>query len=252
MGWNLSKPHQDGGLQRARGQVAMDHGLPMVGLAQERRRILSGIKNHESLLVLGPAGSGKTRLIASALAESGEQALTVECPQALRQLLIKLQRALFEQPVAPQTSVRLKGVIWSALEAAPALIVLDDIRTASNPTYRFLQRLFYTKGMRLIAAARDRRCLQELVRLFWDPRFTVNVNPLTETESRRLFELAADSFRLRHLDLEDFRDRTLKVARGNPGQIVEMCRLAAQPQYVSGNRVKFAPLRIDAMVKFLR
>jgi hypothetical protein len=30
-----------------------------------------------------------------------------------------------------------------------------------------------------------------------------------------------------------------------------MCRLAAQPQYVSGRYIKFTPLRIDAVMKFI-
>ena len=41
-----------------------------------------------------------------------------------------------------------------------------------------------------------------------------------------------------------------KRPRGNPGQIVEMCRSATEPLYVSGRHIKFAPLRIDALIRF--
>ena len=43
----------------------------------------------------------------------------------------------------------------------------------------------------------------------------------------------------------------LRSARGNPGQIVTMCRLAARPEYRQGRRVKFLPLRMDALPAFI-
>jgi hypothetical protein len=55
---------------------------------------------------------------------------------------------------------------------------------------------------------------------------------------------------LRDLDLDEFGNKALESAHGNPGQIIEMCRLAAQPQYQSGRYIKFAPLRIDTVMKF--
>jgi hypothetical protein len=93
--------------------------------------------------------------------------------------------------------------------------------------------------------------LGELHRLFWDPRRTVQVTPLSEPEASTLFELAADRFGLREFDLADFRPRVLDNAKGNPGQIVEMCRMARDPQYRSGKHIMFAPLRIDLMARYL-
>ena len=52
------------------------------------------------------------------------------------------------------------------------------------------------------------------------------------------------------LDLDEFREKVLESAHGRPGQIIEMCRLATQPQYLAGRYVKFAPLRIDKLIKF--
>jgi hypothetical protein len=67
----------------------------------------------------------------------------------------------------------------------------------------------------------------------------------------RLFDIAAGQFGLRNLDVREFRDKALESARGNPGQIVEMCRMASNPMYVSGSHIKFAPLRIDALTRLL-
>ena len=61
---------------------------------------------------------------------------------------------------------------------------------------------------------------------------------------------ATDRFQLRNLHLDEFREKVLESAHGNPGQIIEMCRLAPQPQYHSGRYIKFSPIRIDTVMKF--
>jgi hypothetical protein len=78
----------------------------------------------------------------------------------------------------------------------------------------------------------------------------LSLSPLAERDAEQLFEAAADCFKLRHLDLDEFREKVIESARGNPGQIIEMCRLATQPQYHVGRYIKFSPLRIDTVMKF--
>jgi hypothetical protein len=104
--------------------------------------------------------------------------------------------------------------------------------------------------MALFAASRDALSLGALARLFWNPAKVVNIPPLHDRDAEQLFEAAADHFRLRELDLDEFREKVLESARGNPGQIIEMCRLATQAQYHAGRYIKFAPLRIDTVMKF--
>ena len=94
--------------------------------------------------------------------------------------------------------------------------------------------------------------LGAVARLFWNPAKALNIPPLHERDAEQLFEAAADHFKLRNLDLHEFREKVLESACGNPGQIIEMCRLATQPQYLAGRYIKFAPLRIDTVMKFVR
>jgi hypothetical protein len=61
----------------------------------------------------------------------------------------------------------------------------------------------------------------------------------------RLFDAATAQFALHHLDFAAFRHKALEIARGNPGQIVETCRLASDPEYHAGRHIKFSPLRLD-------
>jgi hypothetical protein len=244
----------------------MEPQLPFVGMAKERQRLSLAFSSGDPLLLLGPQGSGKTRLIQEALS-SNRRVLYIAWTRALHDLVTAMARALIaarhagfiglakpggdpEAWLAAQTSVRLKGLLWTAVESSPAPMMLDGVMGASFPTYRFLQRIYHAPGMTLFAASRDAVSLGALARLFWNPAKALSIPPLPERDAGQLFEAAADHFKLRHLDLNEFREKVLESARGNPGQIIEMCRLATQPQYHAGRYIKFSPLRIDTVMRF--
>ena len=244
----------------------MEPELPFVGMVREMQRLRSAFTTGDPLLLLGPQGSGKTRLTREALT-GNQHILYIAWEPTLHALLTAIARTLIaarhasficrarlgtdpESWLAFQTSVHLKGLLWTAMERSPVTMMLDGITGASFPTYRFLQRIYHTPGMALFAASRDALSLGALARLFWNPAKVLNTPPLHDRDAEQLFEAAADHFRLRELDLDEFREKVLESARGNPGQIIEMCRLASQPQYHAGRYIKFSPLRIDTVMKF--
>jgi hypothetical protein len=169
----------------------MEPQLPFVGMAKEMQRLRLAFAAGDPLVLLGPQGSGKTRLIREALS-SNHHVLYVAWVPTLHALLTAMARVLIaarhsdflrsakpgadpEAWLTAQTSIHLKGLLWTAVGTSPVTMMLDGIAGASFPTYRFLQRIYHTPGMALFAASRDAFSLGALARLFWNPAKALSV-----------------------------------------------------------------------------
>jgi len=236
---------------------ARECSIPLIGRRKEVEALASALSGRQSCLMLGPAGIGKTRLIQEAMALSRPPCVCIEQPMGmvLHQLLVELAGSLGCSGRLADfqcaTSLALKAMVWEALRATPRCIVLEDMADADPRMYRFLQRVYYIPGVCLIVTARSRSGLGHLRKLLWDPREEIALGPLNRAESLALFEAASRECDLGGLDLDGFRRQALAAARGSPGQIQAMCRLACHPQYRNGRHIKFLPLRMDALPAFV-
>ncbi len=223
---------------------------PLAGRDAEIEALAAALRGRQSRLVAGPPGIGKTRILREALSREPGPHVLLEAPRTLHELLVHLAKAL---PCAPAraTSFALKAAALAALEAEPRPILLEDANDCDPRMYRFLQAVYHISGSCLIVTARSRSATGHLRKLLWDPREEIRLKPLGRIEAGALFESATASYKLSALDLDTFRNRTLAAARGNPGQILAMCRLAARPEYREGRHIKFVPVRMDVLPSFL-
>jgi len=230
--------------------------IPLAGRQDELRALTSALRQRRTHLVTGASGMGKTRLVEEALTASGQPSVFVRRPRVLHQLLVDLAqelscRASRFTDVRHATSIVLKPLVLEALRVHPRYVVLEDVADADAKMYRFLQQVNYIPSVCLLVTAKSRDSLGHLRKLLWDPREEVALRPLHRAEALALFRSASSAFRLDDLDLEDFRAKVLASARGNPGQIVTMCRMATRREYQSGRHIKFLPLRMDALAAFV-
>ncbi|MGA2588825.1 MAG: hypothetical protein ABSH32_02815 [Bryobacteraceae bacterium] len=211
---------------------------------------MSALQARQSRLIVGVAGMGKTRLLAEAVSRCAVPYLLIRSPRVLHDLLVQLAGMLACR-VTGATSMSLKPAVLESLKCEPRVILLEDVTEADPRMYRFLQAVYHSPGNCLIVTTRSRDSLGYLRRLLWDPREEIYLKPLKSAEATSVFEAAVAAYKLDSLDLDDFRRKVLRSARGNPGQILAMCRLAARPQYRQGQRIKFLPLRMDVLPAFV-
>jgi hypothetical protein len=228
----------------------------MVGRREEMEALSSVLKSRQPRLIVGPAGIGKTRLLDECIAGTGQRVVRVEQPPVLHHLLVRLAeqlgcRSARYSSAARATSMHLKPLVLHALRADPAVVMVDNLDSGDPRMYRFLQELYYIPGASLMVTTRSMDRIGYVRKLLWDPREKIVMKPLSRPESMALFEEAAHIFRLESFDVEDFRNKVLDAAHGNPGKIIAMCRLATQPEYRTGRHIKFLPLRMDMLSAFV-
>jgi hypothetical protein len=84
--------------------------------------------------------------------------------------------------------------------------------------------------------------------MYWDERQRLILEPLHGSAARELLEWCIRRFGLARLNLDDFREAVLSMSGHNPGVLVKMCELAAEPRYHYGSRIKTRLIHIDCLM----
>ena len=247
----------------------------LIGREPEQRALCKAIAERSSLLVCGPAGSGKTALLEAvlgALAANQRRACIVcaadgtpgllwrRLVQALakagdEEVLTRVEResgssARAEAWIQAQTSLRLRGVLRRAARARDYAVFLDTAEALADGTYRLLQEWVWSGRTPVILLGRGEteRELGKAARLFWHEGLRLRLGALEPRFAEALLESAIERFSLARFADAAFRGFVLEQSGRLPGPIVRLCEMASQAAYQCGEQVKLHTLAVDFLL----
>ncbi len=230
--------------------VARNLDTPLVGRARERDRLRSDFddalatRTCRLFTLIGPAGVGKSRLVADFLASVGESA-TIARGRALSygegitywplvEMLIQLGAepadAIRSSPADTQLATR--AIFEATAERRPLVLVLDDVQWAEPPMLDLVEHVVdWSRDAPIFMLCIARPELLDL-RPGWGGgkmnATSILLEPLGEAEAIALADSLLDGI---ELDAET-RSRILAIAEGNPLFLEEMAALAREARGV--------------------
>lgn len=221
---------------------------------EELERLQDQAKARKSLLIFGPSGVGKTRLLQTFVAR---YPLALYVPQMrsprdmLHALLECLHAADSRIKLPPSSnslsSSSLKGIVHRALDTAPFLMVLDHLDGPSRVVTGTVKDLHYFGRTPVIFASRsphmeDIGALQPLCALKSE---RVEMKNLPHHFALEFAQQEADKAQLSASNLGSVLPSLVEWSDGNPGAIIQMIKMARLPQYQVGDQIKAHILYVD-------
>jgi len=247
----------------------------IIGRKAESLRWHQAIRKRESLLICGPAGIGKTALLSKVLAElpkdMARSVVSVDgwvgLQPFLRGLLQKLYEAGdstlrhqlraegvgaggFKSWLKSRSTSRLKGALYRSMQMGSYWIFLDHLPPLTPAVGKVVRELVWMRNtpVYLVARGYGAKELGHAANTYWDDRQRLILCPLHESAARELLELCICRCGLARLNLDGFREKVLSMSGYNPGVLVKMCELAAEPRYHYDSRIKTRLIHIDYLM----
>jgi AAA domain len=252
--------------------VAPEIGL-FLGRQSELTRLEEAMRKRESLVIWGASGSGKSLLVARAIAQMPERvARRCVCASGAgspQEILRRIAQGLAEDPlfrakfradtgygasfsqwVKAQTSLRLRGLLYRAAGAGEYWIFLEDLAPMTHMLARIVKELILNQSTPVYAITPGWTYteLGYAASLYWNDKLRLHVGGLSLAAARELLEFSIRQFGLSEFDLEGFREDILDFSGMLPGAIVRMCGAAADSHYHFEGRIKTKLLHVDYLV----
>lgn len=229
--------------------------LAVVDRVDEMARLQAQAEKRKSMLVFGPEGVGKTRLLQSFM-NTQPLALYVSQSSSPRDVMLALVEDLhslakrdLRLPSAPRSlsTSSLKGMVQRALDHYPFLLVLDHLAGPSRVVTGIIKELNYYGRTPVFFAARtphmeDIGALQPMCA---DRSERIEVKNLPPAIALEFAQREAQRAGLWASNLETALQSLVDWSEGNPGAILQMIKMAHFPKYQMGDQIKAHVLYLD-------
>jgi hypothetical protein len=240
-------------LSSAQSEPTLEY-LSCVEREEELGLLRTQAKIRKSMLVYGPEGVGKSRLLQT-FVEGQPLALYVAQMRSPREFLLALLHALHSADagigipgnIDALSSSSLKGIVNRALDTGPFLMVLDHLDAPSRVVTGMIKDLVYYGRTPLIFASRsphmeDIGALRPLCALKSE---RIEIENLPQKIALEFAMRNAEKIQLWASNLESILSSIVEWSDGNPGAILHMLKMAQLPQYRVGDQIKSHILYID-------
>lgn len=228
--------------------------LDAVERTAELDRLREQARARKSMLVFGPEGVGKSRLL-RAFCSSEQLALFVANSKSPREFLLELLQAMrskakrekVPRDVAAQSARSLKGIVHRDLDAAPYLIVIDHLCGPSRVLTGVIKDLHYYGRTPVFFAARsphmeDIGALQAFCALKTE---RIEIKNWPQPIAWEFAKRHADAMGLWATNLESALRSFVEWGDGNPASIVHLLEMASRPKYRMDDQIKAHILYVD-------
>jgi hypothetical protein len=229
--------------------------LAAVNRTEEMARLQAQAQRRKSMLVFGPEGVGKTRLL-MAFGESQPLALFVpqirsprDLMMALIQDLRRLEKRQLRLPANANSlsTSSLKGMVQRALAELPFMLVLDHLSGPSRVVTGIIKEFSDYGNRPIFFAARTPHMedIGNLQPMCADRSERLEIRNLSPAVALEFAKREADSRSLWASNLEVALHSLVEWSEGNPGSILQMLQMADLPRYRMGDQLKVHVLYLD-------
>ena len=240
-------------LSSAQSEPTLEY-LSCVEREEELGRLRNQAKIRKSMLVYGPEGVGKSRLLRT-FVDGQPLALYVAQMKSPREFLLALLDALHSVDerirvpgnISDLSSSSLKGIVNRALDTRPFLMVLDHLDAPSRVVTGMIKDLNYYGRTPVIFASRsphmeDIGALRPLCALKSE---RIELENLPQKVALEFAMRDAERIKLWASNLDSILPSLVEWSDGNPGAILQMLKMAHLPQYRVGDQIKAHILYLD-------
>ena len=228
--------------------------LNCVEREEEMGRLRNQAEIRKSLLLFGPEGVGKSRLL-QAFVQCQPLALYVGQTRSPHDLVLTLLHAMHAADeriripgnVAALSTSSLKGIVNRALDTQPFLMVLDQLDAPSSIVTGMIKDLHYYGRTPVIFASRSPHMedIGALRSLCANKSERLEVKNWPHHIALEFAKRDAERLRLSASNLETILPSLVEWSDGNPGAILRMLKMAHLPQYRAGDQIKAHILYLD-------
>jgi DNA polymerase III delta prime subunit len=220
----------------------------------ELERLVSRAHERKHLLIFGPEGVGKTRLLQE-FARIQPLALYVPQSKSPRDLLLSLVESLgaklgvrsLPSHTTGMSTSGLKATVDSALSAKPFLLLVDHLQGPSRVMAKIVKDLGYYGRTPVFFGARSHHMedIGALQALCYDKKERLEVMNWPSEVAVEFARRQAERLDLRANNLDAALLSIVQLGGGNPGSILGMLNMAGRSQYRVGDQIKFHVLYLD-------